>query len=223
MACAAIRMSVRVRRCSVGLLTLLAVLVISCAVPGSRSFLLRTAGRALVHDEPARPADVIVIATDADGAGVLAAADMVQAGLASRVAVFADPPGPTDREFLKRGVEYFNAAAVSVQQLRALGVARVDIIARAVAGTEDEGSVLPDWCDAQALQGVIFVSTADHSRRANRVLRRAMQGHRTALIVRASPYSAFDPERWWHSRLGRRTEIVESEKLLLDIARHPFT
>jgi hypothetical protein len=50
-----------------------------------------------------------------------------------------------------------------------------------------------------------------------------MKGHQTTLTVCSTPYSAFDPDRWWNSRDGIRTEIVESEKLLLDIVRHPIS
>lgn len=216
-------MSVPVRPLASALLVLLALAGLVSVLPDPRASLLRTAGLALVRNDPLRPADAIVIATDADGAGVLAAVDLVHAGLGSRVAVFADPPDSVDREFLRRGVPYFDAAAVSRQQLRALGVSDVTTIERAVAGTEDEGEVLPAWCEASAVRTVIFVSTADHSRRVRRVLRRAMAAHRTVVLVRASPYSAFDPESWWHTRRGVRTEIVELQKLLLDLLRHPWS
>jgi hypothetical protein len=59
--------------------------------------------------------DTIVVAVDADGAGILEAADLVHQGIASRVAVFADPPDATDREFLRRGVRYHDEAAFSVE------------------------------------------------------------------------------------------------------------
>jgi hypothetical protein len=45
--------------------------------------------------------DTIVVAVDADGAGILEA--------------LADPPDATDREFLRRGVRYHDEAAFSVE------------------------------------------------------------------------------------------------------------
>jgi hypothetical protein len=50
-----------------------------------------------------------------------------------------------------------------------------------------------------------------------------MQGHPTKVAVCASRYSLFDPDRWWQSRGGIRGEIIEVEKLLLDIVRHPIS
>jgi hypothetical protein len=202
---------------------LTATVAVGLAMPDMRGRILRAAGWALVVSDSEEPADAVVISTDADGAGVLEAADLVHRGLAGRVAVFADPPGPVDREFLRRGVEYFDAAEVSIRELRALGMDSVEKIPRTVAGTEDEGRVLPAWCDEKGYRTVLFVSTRDHSRRTRRVLSRAMEGHRTRVLVRFSRYSPYDPDTWWLTREGVRTQIVESEKLLLDLLRHPLS
>jgi hypothetical protein len=112
------------------------------SISAIRRPILRAAGWALVLNEHVEPADVIVVASDADGAGVLEAADLVHSGVTTRVAVFADPPDAVDREFIRRGLPYEDAAARSFRQLRALGVDTIDYIPRNVAGTEDEGRVL---------------------------------------------------------------------------------
>ncbi len=195
---------------------------IAFAVPDTRTFLLRRAGWTLVVNDPEQAADIIVIAVDADGAGVLEAADLVHRGVAARVAVFADPPDSVDREFVKRGVAYFNAATVSIQQLKALGVSAVERIPPSVTGTDDEGQVLPVWCDQNGFRTVVLVSTSDHSRRVRRVLNRAMAGHQTRVLVRYSSYSQFDPDAWWLTRDGVRIEVIELEKLLVDFLRHPL-
>ncbi len=167
--------------------------------------------------------DAIVIAVDADGAGVLEAADLVHQGIATRVAVFADPPSATDRELLRRGVRYHDEAAFSAEQLGALGVKSVEVIPRSVAGTNDEGAALPSWCSARGYRSVLLVTTADHSRRARRILQRDMQRSGVKVLIRASRYSGFDPDSWWQTRSGIRIELVESEKLLLDVLAHPLS
>ena len=58
------------------------------AVPSVWEPVLRNAGWALVVNEPVAPADIIVISSDSGGAGTLEAADLVQSGIATRVAVF---------------------------------------------------------------------------------------------------------------------------------------
>ena len=194
------------------------------AVPALRHPILQAAGRALVVDEPIGPADIIVVASDAFGAGVLEAADLVHSGVATRVAVFNDLPDPVvDREFMRRGIPREDDATESVRQLKALGVDTIEVIPTLIAGTEDEGRVLPPWCDQQGFRSVVVVAETDHTRRLRRVLRRSFRGHVTTVTVRASRYSQFDPARWWETRAGLRTGIVELEKLLLDVVRHPVS
>jgi len=182
---------------------------------------LRAAGWALVVNEPVAPADIIVLSLDSDGAGALEAADLVRSGISKRVAVFMDPPSGVDHEFIRRGLPYEDAGARQIRELRSLGVTDVVQIAR-VDGTESEGQVLPAWCDEHQLRSIVMVATKDHSRRLQRVLDRLMKGHPTRVTIQPARYSSFDPDRWWKTRSGVRTEIVELQKLLLDIVLHPM-
>ncbi len=192
------------------------------AFPSILEPVLRATGWALVVDEPVAPADIIVISLDSEGAGALEAADLVRGGIAKRVAVFADPPGGEDLEFIRRGLPYEDASARQIRQLRWLGVADIMQIPRTEAGTEGEALVLPQWCDQHEFRSIVFVAARDHSRRIRRVLNRVMIGHPTRVIVQPARYSSFDPDRWWETRSGIRTEIVEFQKLALDIILHPF-
>ena len=90
-------------------------------------------------------------------------------------------------------------------------------------GTEAEGQALPQWCDDHQLKSIVFVTTKDHSRRIRRVFGRVMKGHLTRVAVQAARYSIFDPDRWWETRAGVRTEIVELQKLVLDVVLHPIS
>ena len=192
------------------------------AVPPVREPVLRAAGWALIVNEPVGPADIIVIVPDLGGAGVLEAADLVQSGIATRVAVFTDPPSGEDHEFIRRGLPYEDAGARQIRQLRWLGVTDVVQISR-TDGTEAEGRVLPTWCDEHQLRSIVVVATKDHSRRLRRVLDRVMKGHPTRVTVQPARYSNFDPDRWWETRDGTRTEIVELQKLLFEIVLHPIS
>jgi len=195
------------------------------AITGIRSIrepILRAAGWALVESEPVAAADIIVVSLDSGGAGALEAADLVQSGVSQRVAVFQDPPSGEDFEFIRRGLPYEDAEARHVRELRSLGVTDVVRISR-VEGTEGEGQVLSRWCDEQRLRSIVVVAGTDHSRRLRRVLDRVMKGHSTHVAVHAARYSSFDPDRWWKTRGGVRTEIVELQKLLLDVVLHPMS
>jgi hypothetical protein len=168
--------------------------VIASVVPAFRMRLLRAAGWALVvHRPPIQSADVIIVAIDADGAGTLEAADLVHNGVSSRVAIFAAPADSrVDSEFLRRGVPYEDSAALSNRQLHSLGIDNVERVARTVAGSEEEGEVLPSWCDQHHYRSVVVVTTSDHSRRLRRILRRSQKSHQN-IVTLPSRYSEFDP------------------------------
>ena len=193
------------------------------AVPSVRGPVLRTAGWALVVNEPVVPADIIVVSLTSSGAGALEAADLVQSGIATRVAVFTDPPSGEDHEFIRRGLLYEDASAKQIRQLRWLGVTDILQIPRTDDGTEGETHVLPPWCDQHQFRSIVFVTARDHSRRTRRVLDRVMKGHTTRVTVQGARYSSFDPDRWWETRSGIRAEIIEFQKLVLDVVLHPMS
>jgi hypothetical protein len=192
------------------------------AIRPLREPILRAAGWALVATEPVMPADIIVLALDSGPAGALEAADLVQRGISKRVAVFMDPPNEEDREFIRRGVSYEDMAARQIGRLKSLGVTDFVEIPR-VNGTEEEGRVLPPWCDEHQFGSIVVVAAKDHSRRLRRVLDRSMKGHPTRVTVQPVRYSSFDPDRWWKTRGGTRTVIIELQKLLLDVVLHPMS
>ncbi len=192
-----------------------------------REPVLRAAGWALIVNEPIAPADIIVVSAYSSGAGALEAADLVQSGIATRVAVFSDPPSAENHEFIRRGLPYEDGAARQIRQLKWLGVTDVLQIHRTEdgtePGTEGEGQVLPAWCDQHQFRSIVLVTTRDHSRRTRRVLDRVMKGHPTRVTVQPARYSRFDPDQWWKTRDGVRTEIVELQKLVLDAVLHPLS
>ena len=192
------------------------------AFPGSWEQVLRAAGWSLVFNDPLTPADIIVISQDSEGAGVLLAADLVAAGIATKVAIFTDPPTGEDLEFIRRGLPYEDVAARQVRQLKSLGIKDITEIPRDEAGSEGEAQVLARWCEQRQIRSLVFVAARDHSRRLHRIFNRAMKDHSTLVAVAAEHYSEFDPDIWWKTRTGIRKEIIEFEKLILDIVRHPL-
>jgi len=206
------------------LLCILLAALLPLAIPAVRLGLLRATGHMLTQQDASERVDVIVIAGDADDAGVLEAADLVQRGFAGRIAIFVHRPSAAAIELARRGVRAVDPAAWSTHQLRELGVtAPIEQIPGFVSGTTDEGRLLRQWCRDRQVRTVLLVSAADHATRTRRVLRRWFQGTDTRAIVRAARYSEFDPDSWWQSRSGRRTQLVETEKLLLDVLSHPLS
>ena len=205
------------------ILALVALTVAVAVIPPLRRGALRKAGWLLVAQRATpKSADIIVIATDAEYPGALQAADLVRNSVATRVAIFPMSE-PWESEYLRRGVRYQEVESLTAQYLHQMGVSDVEHIGQPVTGSENEGVVLPAWCDQNHFNSILVITTPDHSRRLNRILRRSMKGHHTTYTVVSTPYARFDADRWWQSRGGVRTEIEESEKLLLDVLRHPLS
>jgi hypothetical protein len=195
--------------------------VIITSVPALRHAVLRSAGRALVAQDPPGKADIVIIATDALAPGILEAADLVHAGYATRVAIFDRPMTKAAVELARRGVTPLDLKALALQLLHELGITDITVIPP-VVGTVDEGKVLQRWCAANSIHSILFISVPDHSRRTRRVLDRALGRQGIHVMVRYARYADFEPDAWWTSRGGQRTQAVESEKLLVDYLRHPF-
>jgi len=191
-------------------------------VPSLRTPILQSTGWLLVASDPIERADAVVLAVDVDVSGVLEAADLVHAGIAGGVGIFAEVVEPADLELIRRGLRDEDKAAHSARQLRLLGVTMVEQIPTRVTGTEDEPQILLEWCNRHLYRSVVMVTTADHSRRVRRVFHRALRGQDLRVFIRPARLSSFDPDRWWQTRDGVRTGIVELQKLLLDIVRHPI-
>jgi uncharacterized SAM-binding protein YcdF (DUF218 family) len=211
------------RRAVVTLLVVLMATAVAIGAEPVRSSVLRTAGWALVAEDPLAPADVIVIPAAGSAASILETAEMVHRGIATRVALFADPPDDVDREFIRRGIAYEDSVAIAMRQLESLGIDAVERIPKSIAGTEEEARMLAGWCGRRQVHSVVVISTADHSRRLRRAFNRAVEGHDIKVSVRVTRYSPFNPDRWWQTRDGTRTGIIELQKLLLDILIHPMS
>ena len=166
--------------------------------------------------------DVIVIALDAGAAGILEAADLVSAGVSSRVAVFNEPLNAAEQELVRRGLPSDDSGTRASRQLRALGVLNVEMISRVVDGSHQAARDLPSWLSEHAYRSAVVITSADHSRRLGRMFRRSMQGQNATVSVRAARYSSFNPAKWWLTREGLRRGIVELQKLLLDVVQHPL-
>jgi|SRR5215469_1782342 len=202
----------------------LCLTIVALSVRSSRNYVLRSIGRLIVLQQPLpKSADIIVVGIDVDGAGTLEAADLVHRGLASRVAVFTDPPTAVDREFLRRGLPYQDWGAISTHQLQMLGVGNVVLIPRGVSGSQQEGEILPQWCDEQNYHSVVLVTSGDHSRRLSRIMRRSLRGHQPTVTIHISPYADFNIDSWWETRAGVRLGLFEFQKLIFDVIRHPLS
>jgi len=210
------------RRWKSALLIALCLLAVVALTP-LRVVPLRWAGRALVRVDPLVHADIAIVPEWTGAAGALEVADLIQAGMVDRVGVLAAPVLPEEREFRRRGIPYDDEADHLIRHMIDLGVRRPERLPTPAEGTESEGKELADWCRDNPVREMMIISPPDHSRRLRRVLRRSMGQCAANVSVRTTRYAPFQPDRWFETRWGLRIGLVELEKLLLDVLRHPFS
>ncbi len=201
----------------------MAVAAAAMLVSSARDGVLRSLGYALVAEDPLEPADVIAIAPDVGDAGVLEAADLAKRGIAQRVLVVADARTPVADELARRGIDYRDEGQRFVLMLRELGIPAVEDLRLSTGGTSEAAAAVKSWALQRTLRSVLLVTGSDHSRRVGRVFKRTAAGSGVAVRIRIARYSAFAPERWWRSRGGLRTGLIELQKLALDLVAHPIS
>jgi hypothetical protein len=211
------------RRAFAALLVVLAGVSLVLAVPASRHHLLVHIGATLIAEDPLAPADLIVLAPDAGLEGVLEVADLIRDRRASRVLVLGDPLAAPVQALRQRGLEVTDAAEQAAGMIERLGAPQVTLERVPESGTSATAELVSQWSQQHRIRSVIIVTGADHSRRMRRVLRRAVGEGGPAVMVRPSAYSEFRASDWWTKRSNRRIGIVELQKLLLDVLRHPLS
>lgn len=192
-------------------------------VPAARRQALQPLGYVLLAEDGFERAEVAIVPTWAGPAGALEAADLFLSGKIGRVAILAGPSDRAQQELRRRGVQVLDSADQLTKVLTALGVTAIERLPRVASGTEAEGEILSEWCGLHQIGSIVVITSPDHSRRLRRVLRRSMTDASTRVSIRFTRQSSFRPESWWQDRGSSRIVIIELQKLLLDVLRHPFS
>jgi uncharacterized SAM-binding protein YcdF (DUF218 family) len=176
------------------LLFLIAFAVLVFLLYLARHPLMRLAGNAWVVDEGPVASDAIVILGDdnypADRA--TRAAELIKAGWAPRAIASG--------RYLRPSA---SIAELEEHDLIDRGVPRTAIIrlAHRAENTHDEAEAISQFIAAKGWKRIIVVTSNYHTRRLRYICERLFPPG-TALRVVAARDSDFDPDSWWHTRLG---------------------
>ena len=203
----------------------LRLLLVAAVVIGASGTLAPSIGRSiggvLVATDVLEVADVIVVPGWTHESGALEAADLYKRGIASRVAVLAPAPESSRQELIRRGVVAIGDPWV-VSLMRRLGVHTIEVIPGYSTGTDADGKLIASWLEQNHVRSAVVVATSEHSRRLRRIMHRALEDKAVSVLVVSARFSTYEPDRWWKTRAGVRTTVIELEKLLLDVLTHPF-
>lgn len=201
-------------------LLLVAVVVIGTSGALTPS-IVRSVGGVLVATDVVDVVDVIVVPGWTHESGALEAADLYKRGIATRVAVLGPAPEPSRQELIRRGVVAMGDPWV-VSLMRRLGVQTIEVIPGYSTGTDADGKLIASWLEQNHVRSAVVVATSEHSRRLRRIMHRALEDDAASVLVVSARFSTYEPDRWWKTRAGVRTTLVELQKLLVDFVTHPF-
>jgi uncharacterized SAM-binding protein YcdF (DUF218 family) len=161
-------------------------------------------GRNLVSPDPAAPADIaVLLAGDMYGERMAAAVSLVESKLVPRILV-SGPQGIYGTWESDLAIDW----AVRQGKPRDWFVpVRMD-----ADSTVEEAKVLIPWLREHRMKRIIVVTSNFHTRRAGAIWRSMAKD--IDVRVDAAPCRDFDPSRWWISRRGQKTFLLEWEKTI---------
>lgn len=172
-------------------------------------------GRQLVHADPLQRADVmIVLAPGMDR--VIEGADLYRSGYSRLVVLTTEPPEPSVRFLLDRGIPIETSEERRKRVLQALGVPEKSIVLLPdiVLSTTDEARVFARWAEGQPIRAVLIVTSSFHTARSRLTFRRVLRDRGIEVRVYPSRLARYRSDTWWQSRDTLREGIIEAQKLL---------
>ncbi len=187
-----------------GTITLFILLGSVAAVAFFHDSIFWAAGAMLVHNEPPRKADlVVVLAGDSIGYRVTKGAQLVNAGYAPKL-------------FLSNGRKFYgldeSEAAADFLVRHGFDRDRMILFHQFPNSTEEEAKmVIPDLL-ARGVHSILLVTSDYHSARANRIFQRHAQGIEIHTV--AAPDRGFCGGYWWKRRECQKTWFFEEIKTI---------
>jgi uncharacterized SAM-binding protein YcdF (DUF218 family) len=177
----------------------------------------RRAGSWLVKEDEPVHADAMVILMGSIADRVLQAADLYKRGLVGKV-IIVEESMDAYKELEAKGVDIIS----KTQQYRDAGVSlgippdSIIILPGDATSTQMEAMIIREYLtDKPAIDTLLLVSSAPHTRRASLIYKFAFRRVGLVVYVVCSPsiYTNFDAEKWWTSKEGIQTVLMEYVKM----------
>lgn len=148
---------------------------------------------------PPHTADIaVVLAGDSSGERILKAAELVRAGYAPQ-ALVSGPAGMYGFYECDLAIPFAEKAGYPASYFRRAP--------NQAHSTQEEAAAMLAEVRAMGAHTILLVTSDYHTRRAGKIYRSL--GRDLRFYVVASPDEDFTMERWWKSREGRKTLVIE--------------
>lgn len=175
--------------------------------------------RALIADRPLARADALVVlaGSRAYERRAVAAARLFLEGAAPRILLTNDGLRGGWSSAQQRNPLFVERARDALIG-RGVPADKIEILPAVVRGTHDEAIVLERYSAERPVRSLLLVTSAYHSRRALRTVRRQLRAEQVAVGMHALP-PRISPATWWLSPAGWRLVGMELVKLAYYRAR----
>jgi uncharacterized SAM-binding protein YcdF (DUF218 family) len=166
--------------------------------------LLAAAGGVLVEDDGWHKAQAaLVLGGDQYGTRILTAAQLAQAGYVPYVFV-SGPPGFLGHFESEYSIDYAKSRGYPGSLFRPVP-SRSD-------STRSETAFLGNYLRQQGVHSIVLVTSNYHTHRAAYLMRKQNPGLEVYVVPAPDPF--FSPDRWWKSRTGQKTFLLEWTKTI---------
>ena len=163
-----------------------------------RQPLLTAAGDALIEsDTPQKAQAIVVLGGDEHGCRIIKAAQLASAGYAPFVIV----SGP------RWLVGHESDMTIEYARQKGYPVSLFHPFPNEGDSTRSETPLLGEYLKANGIRRIILVTSNYHTRRAARLMRE--RNPWLQVMVVPAPDPDFSPDRWWRSRNGEKTFLLE--------------
>jgi uncharacterized SAM-binding protein YcdF (DUF218 family) len=181
--------------------------------------IFRKAGSWLVKEDQPVHADAIVILMGSISDRVLWAVDIHHAGLASKVIMVETNPPNSDKVVYEEETLGISNTMESRNELVSMGVPAdsISIIPGGATSTQMEATLIRAYLKSNTdIDTFLLVSSAEHLRRASMIFNSAFRadGMPVRVICSPSKYTNFNAAKWWSSKQGIQTVVLEYLKMV---------
>ena len=177
----------------------------------------RRSGKWLIKEDNYMPADGIVILMGSIADRILQAADLYTQDLAHRL-IIVEENMDSYKTLEDRGVSIISNTEQVLSAAIALGIPAdsITILPGDATSTQMEAMIIKKYIiNKPGMDTILLVSSAPHTRRASMIFTSAFRDYEIPICFLCSPstYTHFDAEKWWKSKEGIQTVLMEYVKI----------
>jgi uncharacterized SAM-binding protein YcdF (DUF218 family) len=193
---------------------LVMLLVLSLGAYLGGPYLLASAGRYLITQDPLVKADMVLVLSGQPYLRIPEAARIYHEGMAPRILLTNEPRPRGQEELLRLGIRYPDSQELSLQLLDALRIPRNAIVTipDRADSTRAEMQVVSRFLASRSVRTLIIVTSKAHTTRAHKIFTAGL-GPQIRVVMHPVAADPFDPGRWWKDRADSKQVLWEYQAL----------